>query len=266
MTHHSRSSSSSTKRHQNSPINHIICILLTLTSTLFLFLVILYNVPFSPNDTGKLGDRLWLVRLIDQSREYGFGVWGWCSWSDSGSASTAFQGAGGSDGVCTRKSFWKVPDSAERGDGVLGLDLPSEISESLSISTFFLTFVLVISTLFLIDLLLTLHFHSPTQPPANHKIYWFPPKKMEYRTWLAYCLRNFWLRVILMIFITAWGLPVLIIAGIGVGKMERDQRVEVKMGSGWTMALVAITNLILVQITIPLGGLWNDSKRSGKKH
>ncbi|OCF59912.1 hypothetical protein L486_02585 [Kwoniella mangroviensis CBS 10435] len=91
---------------------------------------------------------------------------------------------------------------------------------------------------------------------------------MEFRTWVAYNLRNLWLRLLTIIFISAWGLPVLIIGGIGMEKIKGDDdgRVEAKLGSGWTMSLVAIITLVLVQISIPLGGLWNDSRRSGKKH
>ncbi|KAK6904945.1 hypothetical protein I203_105764 [Kwoniella mangroviensis CBS 8507] len=260
MGHHrSRSQSHSTSdRHQNSPINHLTCILLTLISTLFLFLVILYNVPFSSSDTGGLGDRLWLVQLTSRGTEYGFGVWGWCEWSTN---------KGATGGSCVKKSFWEIPEDAG-GDSVSSLNLPSEISQSLSISAFFLVFVLIISTSFLFNLLIALHFHSPSQPSANHKIYWLPPRKMEFRTWVAYNLRNLWLRLLTIIFISAWGLPVLIIGGIGMEKIKGDDdgRVEAKLGSGWTMSLVAIITLVLVQISIPLGGLWNDSRRSGKKH
>lgn len=65
---------------QTSPIAHIISIILALVSTIFFFLVILYNVPFSSADKSNLPGRMWLLTISpDKGR---FGIWGWCSWTD----------------------------------------------------------------------------------------------------------------------------------------------------------------------------------------
>nr|XP_018266371.1 uncharacterized protein I303_00346 [Kwoniella dejecticola CBS 10117]OBR88529.1 hypothetical protein I303_00346 [Kwoniella dejecticola CBS 10117] len=238
-----RSRSSSPDSHQNSPFNHILCLLLSCISTLFLFLVILYNIPFAADETGDLDNRLWLVKLSTRVRQWGFTMWGWCSWSSPSGGG----GGGGysiNDAQCTRKSFWSLP--ADAPNGLESVNLPSEIAKSLSISGFLLTFLLIISFALMIDLLITLRFHSPKQPPAVGKIYWTPPRKMRYTTWVAYCLRNFYLRIVAVIVILAWGLPVIVVAAVGVEKFNDDNQgyignsIQVEgdkmsLGSGWIL-------------------------------
>ncbi|WWC85527.1 uncharacterized protein L201_000391 [Kwoniella dendrophila CBS 6074] len=258
--HRSNSRSNSSDKIQNTPYNHFICIFLTFISTLFLFLVILYNVPFSSDDTGGLKDRLWLLKLKDRSTEYGFGIWGFCSWS------TNSRNPGG---TCTKKSFWKLPGDAVRGDGIGNLNLPPEISKSLSISGFFLVFVLISSVFLLLSLFLTLRFHYPNQPSMTDNRHAFKKgRKMLWRTFLAFQLRNVWLRLLTSIWILAFTLPVIVISVVGVNKIKDlgNNNVVVKLGSGWIMALVSIILLISVQIAIPMGGLWNNSNRSGRDH
>ncbi|WRT63418.1 uncharacterized protein IL334_000323 [Kwoniella shivajii] len=242
---------------QNSPYPHTISIFLSFTCTLFLFLVILYNVPFSADDTNRLSSRLWLVQVKDKGREYGFGIWGWCSWSTI-STSAGSTVKDGTKGMCVKQSFWKLDDRS------VGIKLPSEIAKSLSISGFFLIFVLTESLALLINLLITIKFHSPVQPPINSKIEWLSSEKYAYRTWTAYTLRNIWRRLIVITEIIAFGLPVLIVAGVGVQKF--DDGVQAKLGAGWSMTLSAVLILVLIQVDILVAGLWNNSKRSGKKH
>ncbi|WWC67106.1 uncharacterized protein I206_101013 [Kwoniella pini CBS 10737] len=273
MSSKNQSSKKPSDNQQNSPFNHLICILLSLISTLFLFLVILYNIPFSNdndnyNEISNLNKKLWLIKFDKKNKIYGFSIWGWCSWSSINSNSNSNLNFN-QNIICKRKTFWKLPEDFQLNDSV---NLPNEISKSLSISGFFLTFLLITSFAFLIDLLITIKFHSPKQPPSIDKIYWTCPRKMRYTTWLAYCLRNFYLRILASIFILAWGLPVIIISSIGVNKFNKNSissklnDESMSLGSGWAMSLTALICLIIIQIIIPLGGLWNDARRSGKKH
>lgn len=102
---------------QTSPIAHIVSIILTSVSAILLFLVILYNVPFSASDKSNLHGRMWLVTVSPESgrsgETYGFGIWGWCSWAD---------GVNGGD--CVKKSFWRIPGDTGSDSVVQSLNLP----------------------------------------------------------------------------------------------------------------------------------------------
>ncbi|OWZ72677.1 hypothetical protein AYX14_01854 [Cryptococcus neoformans] len=103
-------------RKQTSPIAHIVSIILAFVSTVLIFLVLLYNVPFSTSDESNLHGRMWLLTISPDSgrsgKTYGFGIWGWCSWAD---------GVDGGD--CVKKSFWQIPGDAGSDSGVQSLNL-----------------------------------------------------------------------------------------------------------------------------------------------
>lgn len=103
-------------RKQTSPIAHIVSIILAFVSTVLIFLVLLYNVPFSTSDESNLHGRMWLLTISPDSgrsgKTYGFGIWGWCSWTD---------GVDGGD--CEKKSFWQIPGDAGSDSGVQSLNL-----------------------------------------------------------------------------------------------------------------------------------------------
>lgn len=104
-------------RKQTSPIAHIVSIILAFVSTIFLFLVVLYNVPFSSADKSNLPGRMWLLTVSPDKgmsgKTYGFGIWGWCSWTD-----------GANWGDCVNKRFWQLPGDAGSDSVVRSLDLP----------------------------------------------------------------------------------------------------------------------------------------------
>ncbi|TYJ55540.1 hypothetical protein B9479_003812 [Cryptococcus floricola] len=237
---------------QNSPVPHLLAILLTLISTVFLFLVVLYNVPLSSSDRSNLSGRMWLLTVKPATSSggdsYGFGIWGWCSWSDGG------------DGDCTNDSFWKITSSTE-DVGILGL--PKSIAQSMSTAAFLLTFNLVTSILLLCDLLYTIHFHSHAQPRIIAPLKLLPPKKIKMRTWHAQVLRNLWVCCLAVVFLLAWSVPVIVIVGVGAGDVDESWRG--KVGLGWIFALIATILLIAVRVLLLMGGLWNNPSHSGRK-
>lgn len=104
-------------RKQTSPIAHVVSIILALVSTIFLFFVIFYNVPFSSADKSNLHGRMWLLTVSPNKgrsgKTYGFGIWGWCSWTD-----------GVDWGDCVEKIFWQIPGDAGSDSGIQSLNLP----------------------------------------------------------------------------------------------------------------------------------------------
>ncbi|OCF44292.1 hypothetical protein I317_01910 [Kwoniella heveanensis CBS 569] len=273
------SSSRRPERIQNTPIPHILSILLMLIASIFLFVVVLNNVPLSLSHStihSHPERRSWLVKIKPDigsgskgstggaRREFGLGVWGWCSWTSrfgDGVTSTTTEY---SEAQCTKEPFWKLPDDADRGDPIRDLTLPSGLAKSLSISAFFLVFVLISCTILLFDLLLCLRFHSYTQPPKNGELYCLPPSHLRMRTWYAHTLRNVWMRLIFSLTLLAWGLPVIVIACVGLDGL--DERYKGYLGSGWGLALGALICAVLAQILIVAGGLWNNPDRSGTAH
>ncbi|WVQ76861.1 hypothetical protein IAR50_006535 [Cryptococcus sp. DSM 104548] len=92
---------------QNSLVPHMLAILLALSSTIFFFLVVIYNVPFSSSDRSNLS-RMWLLTMkVD--------LIGFSKYKDS---------------------FWKITYSTE-GD-VQALNPPYSITHSLSTAAFML--------------------------------------------------------------------------------------------------------------------------------
>ncbi|WVQ82914.1 hypothetical protein IAT38_005050 [Cryptococcus sp. DSM 104549] len=250
----------SSSKKQTHPSPHVLSIFLTLLSTLVLFLVILYNVPLSGSSAPSPGGRMWLVTIEPSSTsarggaggtKYGFGVWGWCAWKD-----------GGGKGDCVRKSLWEVPDDAGTDAGVKALDLPGSVASSLSIASFFLIFNLSSAVGLLIALLVTFHFPARTQPTVTEKINLYPPKKLKTRAHCAYQLRNVWLRLSAVVSILAWGLPVIVVAGVGVGDLKDG--LEGHLGGGWGLALAAMLMMLAVQGLILAGGLWNNPEKSSR--
>ncbi|WVQ93970.1 hypothetical protein IAU59_001048 [Kwoniella sp. CBS 9459] len=269
--------SSRSERIQNTPVPHVLSILLMFISSLFLFMVVLYNVPLSSaySTINNPENRLWLAKLKpDTNRsgsggggsrtEFGLGVWGWCSWTTRLGNGITRPITTYTEAECTKQPFWRLPDNAARGDAIRDVPLPAALSESLSISGFFLVFVLISCTILLFDLMLCLRFYSYVQPPKNGEIYLLPPSHLRIRTWYAYTLRNIWIRMLFTISIIGWGLPVIVIACVGVHRL--DEQYEGYVGTGWGLALGALISAFLAQILIVVGGLWNNPSRSGKAH
>jgi hypothetical protein len=115
-------------RYIGARTNHLLSISLTLITTIFLFLIILLNVPLPFNSTPSASNasgRFWLVRLTNDGMEYGFGIWGWCQWPSSDLMAISVLGHGDTRGLCRLDTFWKIPDSAELGDSILDVRLPT---------------------------------------------------------------------------------------------------------------------------------------------
>ncbi|WVF66350.1 hypothetical protein IAT40_001090 [Kwoniella sp. CBS 6097] len=270
-------SSSRPERIQNTPVPHILSIILMLIATLFLFLVVLYNVPLSSDQSTITNpdERLWLVEIKPDigrratssggaRREFGLGVWGWCSWTTRFGDGITRTSTIYSEAQCTKEPFWRLPDDAARGDPIRDVVLSSALAKSLSISGFFLVFFLISCTILLFDLLLCLRFHSYVQPPMNGDLYLVPPSHLRMRTWYAHTLRNIWMRLVFTISILGWGLPVIITSCVGV--KELDERYKGYIGNGWGLALGALICAVLAQILIVAGGLWNNPNLSGRAH
>ncbi|KIR80252.1 hypothetical protein I306_02679 [Cryptococcus gattii EJB2] len=221
-------------RKQTSPIAHIVSIILAFVSTIFLFLVVLYNVPFSSADKSNLPGRMRLLTVSPDKgmsgKTHGFGIWGWCSWTD-----------GANWGDCVNKRFWQLPGDAGNDSVVRSLDLPS-------------IFIL---------LLLTIHFHARAQPSIREPISLWPPSDKKMRTFYAMQLRNVWWRMFGVISILAWGLPGIIIAAVGASDVQNGWHGSI--GVGWGLELASMFLLIIVQGLILLGGLWNNPSHSGRK-
>ena len=87
---------------------HWSAISLTLNAVVWMFLVLLFNVPLSSDLTPSVStaqSRFWLLTIRQDEREFAFGVLGYCSWGINGSNT----GDNGADtAVCVRKVGWKA--------------------------------------------------------------------------------------------------------------------------------------------------------------
>ncbi|KIY31446.1 hypothetical protein I305_06134 [Cryptococcus gattii E566] len=227
-------------RKQTSPIAHIVSIILAFVSTIFLFLVVLYNVPFSSADKSNLPGRMRLLTVSPDKgmsgKTHGFGIWGWCSWTD-----------GANWGDCVNKRFWQLPGDAGNDSVVRSLDLP-RLDDSCQ------HFYPITS-------------HNPLpcscSTSIREPISLWPPSDKKMRTFYAMQLRNVWWRMFGVISILAWGLPGIIIAAVGASDVQNGWHGSI--GVGWGLELASMFLLIIVQGLILLGGLWNNPSHSGRK-
>ncbi|WVQ76862.1 hypothetical protein IAR50_006536 [Cryptococcus sp. DSM 104548] len=201
-------------RKQNSPVPHMLAIMLALISTFFFSHCIIQCPPL-------------LFRQIE------------FVWTDVAQYAEGF--------------VWRITSST-KGD-VPDLDLPYFIAHSLGIAAS--PPDMISALILLITLLYTMHFHSPAQPPIKAPYRFLPPPGMTSRTLYAYTLRNMWNTGQAVVFILAWSLPVLAIAGI------RANGIGGKLGLGWIFTLITTILLLAVYGLILLGGLWNSPMRSG---
>jgi len=119
------------RREYGPAVAWAITLFLFLLSIIMLALTIFAGVPLtSPDDTEAAYmnfPNLWLITVNETTSttgpkapgqlKHGFGVWGWCSWSDTAEAQQGLAS-------CTRTMFWKIPGGDSVGDSVEGLNLP----------------------------------------------------------------------------------------------------------------------------------------------
>ena len=119
----------------NTPLNGLwacICVPSFLTVLALMWYVVVGNAPWWNMDNSGIGTvtaASWLVTINETSsgggtggsgpglKKFGFGVWGWCEWSDTDASE-----AGVAD--CHGGGAWSIPKSAPDGDSVLNVDLP----------------------------------------------------------------------------------------------------------------------------------------------
>ncbi|WVO13541.1 hypothetical protein L204_101162 [Cryptococcus depauperatus] len=210
----------------------------------FLFVVVLYNVPLGSTDDSNLAGRAWLVTVgaargggINSSagKTYGFGIWGWCSWTE-----------GVNGGHCKKKTIWRLPRDAGSDTGVRSLNLPTEISHALSITGFLLVFILASVVIFW-GALITAFFYRYERQIATKESVACCPSNTKARKYLAQVLRNRWLNATRAFFVLLLMLPVVVFAGVGYGKLNHN--FECSLGLGWGFAVVSI---ILLEAVIGL--------------
>nr|ODN88969.1 hypothetical protein L203_02375 [Cryptococcus depauperatus CBS 7841] len=199
----------------------------------FLFVVVLYNVPLESTDDSNLAGRAWLVTVgaargggINSSagKTYGFGIWGWCSWTE-----------GVNGGHCSKKkTFWSLPRDAGSDTGVRSLNLPTEISHSLSITGFLLVFILPSVAIFWGALITAFFCRYERQIATKESVACCPSSNTKARKYLAQMLRNRLLNGLRAFFILPPVLPVVVTAGIGYGKLNNN--FECSLGLGWGFA------------------------------
>lgn len=125
------------KSRRSGLLPHILAILLAFVSLVFLLVLLLLNAPL-PNEDGlrsnEAAARFWLLKIseippaaditgvVSSTVKYGFGNWGWCTWTSARGQLSIFTPA--EEAVCTTKAFWRLPRDADPGDPVLNIQLP----------------------------------------------------------------------------------------------------------------------------------------------
>ena len=124
------SSMSDTSRKRHGTVSHILALILTFIALLSFLLILLFNVPLTayPIETVWASEqRFWLITVSSVTaaagtanyKESGFGVWGWCDWTNPpGSTNPPDQA------TCTEQAFWQIPGTTVPDPQVLALNLP----------------------------------------------------------------------------------------------------------------------------------------------
>ncbi|WWC67107.1 uncharacterized protein I206_101014 [Kwoniella pini CBS 10737] len=178
---------------------------------------------------------------------YGFGVWGWCGWSDNKWTSNA---------ICTKKPFWQLPkDSKYSRDNIDQIlkDLPTAIKNALSITSFFLLFTPFLVFVYLILLLFCINFKGPYPPwPVPRKSQW--PKeevKQEKKVKIAWNLRNWRVQLYFFALSVIFMLPAIVTIGVGVNSVKSEMDIggglKAEMGHGGLGVIAAWLLFILAQ-------------------
>ncbi|WWC85526.1 uncharacterized protein L201_000390 [Kwoniella dendrophila CBS 6074] len=147
---------------------------------------------------------------------YGFGIWGWCGWSDKNWTGHA---------KCTKKVFWSLPKNAlptwDNIDQIMK-DLPNAITHALSITSFFLLFSPFLILSYWIMLLLTIRFEKPYPPwPVPPKSKW-PKDLPSTKTKIAWIIKDWRTNLVFFILMIILVVPCVITVLVGKSGIKKD--------------------------------------------
>ncbi|WWD22855.1 hypothetical protein CI109_107349 [Kwoniella shandongensis] len=202
-----------------------------------------------------------------QLHAYGFGIWGWCEWSN-----TNWQG----DARCTKKAVWKLPKDADGNwDAVNRIDWPNAIRSALSGVSFMLVFIPLMALTRLFILIFVIRFPGP-YPPLS--IPWqysnLPPEvRRSWQTTAAWMSRNWKWQLVTFIIHMAFFLPTIVTVLIAKGEVNDTYSgtqliggggLDAKLGNGFSVLVGAWVCMVLSQILC----VWKTGlvmRREGKK-
>ncbi|WWD06093.1 hypothetical protein V865_004178 [Kwoniella europaea PYCC6329] len=174
---------------------------------------------------------------------YGFGIWGWCEWSNADWTGYA---------KCTKKVFWSLPKYAvpswDSIDQVMR-GLPAAITKATSITSFFLLFAPFLVLSFLILLLSTIRFEKPYPPwPVPPKSQWPKGKEMpSKRTRIAWILRDWRTHLIYFMLMLVFCLPTIVTVLVGKSEVNANGGLKADTGYGFIFLWVAWVFLMFSQ-------------------
>ncbi|WWC57812.1 uncharacterized protein I303_100347 [Kwoniella dejecticola CBS 10117] len=168
---------------------------------------------------------------------YGFGIWGWCGWSDDRWTS---------DAICTKKPFWQLPkDSVSSRDNIDQIlrDLPPAIKNALSITSFFLLFAPFLVLTYLVLLVVCINFKGPYPPwPVPRKRVWAEDEVRTKKNKIAWMLRNWRIQLDFFVLSIIFILPAIVTIGVGINNVKSEVGVggglKAEMGHG-SLAIIA---------------------------
>ncbi|WVW81465.1 hypothetical protein I302_103459 [Kwoniella bestiolae CBS 10118] len=213
-----------------------------------------YNVPRSEVDNtmhitmlGRAGHEEDLIaRAGGGLHAYGFGIWGWCEWSDTNWTGYA---------KCTKNVFWSLPKCAVPSwDSInqVMTDLPEAITKAFSITSFLLLFAPFLVLSFLILLLCCINFEKPYPPwPVPPKSKWPTGKEKDQisskRTKIAWILRDWRTHSVYFILMLVFLLPSVVTVLIGKSEVNGQGGLKADTGLGFTLIWISWVAFMISQ-------------------
>ncbi|KAK8844594.1 hypothetical protein IAR55_006441 [Kwoniella newhampshirensis] len=210
-------------------------------------------------DESDLATRADVVAQQSGLHAYGFGIWGWCQWTN-----TNWRG----DAKCTKKAFWTFPDDADgTWDSINQIRWPDAIASALSGVSFLIVFAPVTVLGRLLLLLISIRFPGPypaLTTPFNHTK-WPSSVRNSYQTSSAWVLRSWKYQLVGFAGMLCLVLPTVVTVLVGRGDVNgQDGPMRGKVGNGFSVLLGAWGCTTVAQILC----MWNTGlviRRPGKE-
>ncbi|OWZ67053.1 hypothetical protein AYX15_01805 [Cryptococcus neoformans] len=141
---------------------------------------------------------------------YGFGIWGWCEWTNS-----RWTG----DAVCTRQTAYKLPDDSDSSwDSIYEIELPYAVTHVLSGAAIPILITPFVVLSYFIILCLAILFPGPYPPwPVPSK---YPTEVKHYRTRCAWLLRDWRFNLYYFLAMLVLGLSMIVTVLVGRAKVN----------------------------------------------
>ncbi|WRT63419.1 uncharacterized protein IL334_000324 [Kwoniella shivajii] len=206
----------------------------------------------SENDNvNPMREGLGLGRRDDSGiHAYGFGIWGWCEWSNNDWMGNA---------KCTKKAFWTLPKCAmptwDNIDQVMG-NFPDAVTKALSSTSFLVVFAPFLVLSFLILLCFALRFPGPYPPypmPPKSERKWSKDTPINTQTKIAWILRDWKTHVIFFILMSILLIPTIVTVLIAKSKLNNTDKVAIggalisNVGTGFDLIFASWVCLLIAQ-------------------